>query len=73
MERRARTHFKPYWVGIKPSFVQASSSTSLRCVEGVTLTVARRAFEAITTTCDIAEGSVAEKAEAVRRTIGSDE
>lgn len=45
-----RTYFSPYWLALKPSFWQASASTSLRYVLGVTLTVARLAFVAITTT-----------------------
>lgn len=44
------TYLNPYWLALTPSFAQASSRISLRCLPGVVLIVVLRAVESITTT-----------------------
>lgn len=43
-------HFKPYWLGLYPSFEHASFKMSVKCLAGVVLMVARLAVASITTT-----------------------
>lgn len=49
-EGTGQTYFKPYWPGLYPSFEHASWSTSVKCLDGVVLIVARLAVASITTT-----------------------